>query len=156
MDIKELVLDTNIDSYFDEPLSKHCSFKIGGLADAFIMPADKEQLATIICALKKNNTRFCVIGNGTNILFDDAGFRGAIVSTQKMSSSSVTGENMTIGSGVSATQVAIKAQNNSLGGAEFLYGIPGTVGGAVYMNAGAFDSQISSIIEKSTDRKSVV
>jgi UDP-N-acetylmuramate dehydrogenase len=90
---------------------------------------------------------YIVVGNGSNILFEDAGYRGCVIFTEKMNSVAIDGNRITAGAGMSFTALASKAKTASLTGLEFAYGIPGSVGGAVVMNAGAYGVQVSDVLE---------
>ena len=131
----------------DEPLSSHSTFKVGGKADLFVAPFDREELVRTIKALAENEIKFFVIGKGSNVLFDDDGYRGAVISTEKLNRSFVDGERLHAECGASFTNLSVLAEKNSLTGLEFAYGIPGSVGGAVFMNAGAYGGEVSGVLE---------
>lgn len=122
------------------------SFKIGGAADIAIYPSSRGQLAGLIMQLMESGIRHDVFGNCTNVLFDDDGYRGAAVFTSKLRSVELEDGVIKADSGCPLSTVALYAAKNSLEGIEFAYGIPGSVGGAVFMNAGAFERQISDIL----------
>ena len=109
----------------NEPLSAHCTFKIGGPADVFVQPETEEQLCRVIALCKACDVKYYLLGNGSNILFEDAGYRGA---------------------GLKLSALCKAALDSSLTGLEFAYGIPGTVGGAVYMNAGAYGGEMKDVL----------
>ncbi len=133
----------------DEPLSSHCTFKIGGTADYFARPEDEESLTALILALKAKGIPYCVIGGGSNILFSDKGFRGVVITTQGLKNIEIKGEKMTVGSGAMLPLVSSRAQKEALDGMRFMCGIPGTVGGGIFMNAGAYGGEISDILTSS-------
>ena len=134
----------------DLPLAKHSSFKIGGCADLAAFPRTKEELASLVALAKQENIKTLVVGNATNMLFDDAGFRGLIVFTTALKRV-IWGEDFVEAeAGASLTAIAGEAARRGLSGLEFAYGIPATVGGAVYMNAGAYEAEISRILTEST------
>lgn len=133
----------------NEPMSRHTSFKIGGNARYFILPSDAETLALVINAAYDCNLSVYVLGKGTNVLFDDDGFDGAVISTLGLNSVSVDGNRIVCGAGASLTGVSKTAQENSLKGMSFAYGIPGSVGGAVFMNAGAYTGETRDILSSS-------
>lgn len=139
------------EAYLNEPLSKHSSFKIGGLARIFIEPVDLESLKNVIVFCKDNNIKNVVVGNGSNILFRDEGFDGAVIKLgNKMEKIDIRNKNQIFASaGVSLSKLAYCAMENSLTGLEFCWGIPGNVGGAIFMNAGAFGSEIKDVIVNS-------
>lgn len=141
--------ESNISFLRDEPLSRHSSFCIGGPCDAFVIPENADELKRVLGIMRDCGQKFLVLGNGSNVLFDDEGYRGAVISTQQLNFCIADGEEMTVGCGQSFTKLAHIAEQNSLSGLEFAYGIPGSVGGAVYMNAGAYGGEVSQILVSS-------
>ena len=136
---------------FNEPMKKHTTFKIGGNADIFCEPANTRELKELICFFKENSVPFAVIGNGSNLLVSDKGFRGAVIKVGSlMGSIEVTGETISAGAGALLSKLAKTALNDGLTGMERISGIPGSVGGAIYMNAGAYGSEIGDITESVT------
>ena len=133
----------------DEPLSSHCTFKIGGNADYFARPEDEASFTELIIAVKKKGIPYCVIGGGSNILFSDKGFRGIVITTQGLKNIEIDGEKMTAGSGAMLPIVSLKAQKSSLDGMRFMCGIPGSIGGGVFMNAGAYGGEFADILVSS-------
>ncbi len=133
----------------NEPMSAHTSFRIGGTADLFLIPQDEESLVSLAGMIKLTDTRAFFLGNGTNLLFSDEGYRGAVVSFAELRGIKVDGNRITAGAGASLTTVCKTARDSSLTGMETAYGIPGSVGGAVYMNAGAYGGQIADVLETS-------
>ena len=131
----------------DEKLSEYVNFKVGGPADILLIPNSKEQVIKSIKICKENNIPFYLIGNGSNILVRDGGFRGVVLSLKNVKNIYVDGEKIEVECGVMLKEVSDKAIENSLTGFEFACGIPGTIGGAVFMNAGAYDGEISKVIE---------
>ena len=128
-----------------EPLAPHTTFKIGGPAAFWCTPRDAEQMRRTLQLCRKNGVRVYLLGNGSNTLFDDAGFDGAVIDMRGLSGM----EN----SGLDTDAVRITAgagQTLGLTGLEFACGIPGTVGGAVYMNAGAYGSELKDVLESVT------
>ncbi len=140
------VLKTN------EYLRNHCSFDIGGPADVYVEPQDAESLGFIFNVLAPLGIRFIVIGRGSNLLFADEGFRGVVISTVRMTKISVDPNNgsLTADAGAALSSVAATAARSSLTGMEFAAGIPGSCGGAVFMNAGAYDCEIAQILTSSS------
>lgn len=129
----------------DEPMKNHTSFKIGGPADFLVTPRDARDISRIIKNLK--NIPYYVIGNGSNILVKDEGYRGVIIKIgNKMSKFLIEGNTITAQSGVPLGRLASKAQEAGLTGLEFASGIPGTLGGAVLMNAGAYDGEMKQVV----------
>ncbi len=145
-------LKTNgeIDYKCDYLLSKASSFHIGGTADFVVFPLTYAAMETLLKYCRDNGIYYTVVGNGSNILFSDAGFRGIIIITSKLNDISAEGCLIKAGCGVPLSVVANVALKCGLGGAEFTYGIPGTVGGAVFMNAGAYEREIKDIVESVT------
>ena len=131
----------------DEPMARHTSFKIGGPADVYVMPENTRQAAKIWMACKQSGIPITVLGDGCNILVSDAGIRGVVLATSRMNTIEVDIPNITAGSGVKLARLADAAYKAGLSGLEFASGIPGTVGGAVYMNAGAFGHDIQDVCE---------
>lgn len=137
----------------NEPMSKHTSFKIGGNADIFIEPSEIEEVRKIIEYAQKENIKLNIIGNGTNLLVKDGGIRGI---TLKPNLSKLTKEEVeegtiyTCGSSLPLTYIANEALKDNLTGLEFAYGIPGSLGGAVYMNAGAYGGEMKDVIIETT------
>lgn len=134
----------------EEPLAVHSSFKIGGAADICVFPKTDSELCAAIRTATKFGMRKMVLGNGSNVLFDDEGFRGAIIFTKMLRAKSIGGNILNASAGVTLSSVAVEARNAGLGGLEFAYGIPGSVGGAVCMNAGAYGNEMSDIIDSVT------
>ena len=127
----------------NEPLAKYSSFRTGGKAANIIFPESTEEFVTAL----RENPGAAVLGNLSNTLVLDGGIDGTVIITTKLNSVSVNGNNVTAAAGASLTSVAVAARDASLAGCEFLYGIPGTVGGGVFMNAGAYGGEIADIIE---------
>jgi UDP-N-acetylmuramate dehydrogenase len=131
-----------------EPLSRHTTFRIGGPADAFFEPAGMDDLAAGLAFLRAEGVKRFVIGQGSNLLFSDAGFRGCVVRIGKgLSAVSESGGLVEAGAGAMLNAVARRTAEKGLAGIESLAGIPGTVGGAVYMNVGAFGQWVSGALE---------
>ena len=133
----------------NEKLSAHCTFRIGGNADVFAAPSDTAELINVLEAVRESGCRYFILGRGSNILFDDAGYRGAVISTEKLTNVTFNGMTVTAECGVPLTKLAAMCGERGLSGLEFAYGIPGSVGGAVYMNAGAYGGEISQVITTS-------
>ena len=134
----------------DEPMSRHTTFRIGGPADYFVCP-DREQIAEVLAVAKKCGMAITVIGNGSNLLVGDKGIRGLVVEIgSAMNQITVDKEHITAGAGALLPQVAAKAAAAELGGMEFAAGIPGSVGGAVTMNAGAYGGEMKDILRTVT------
>lgn len=134
----------------NEPMSRHTSFKIGGNADLYIIPHDMDALIETVRILKETETKRYFLGNATNVLFDDAGFRGAVVSLGNICAIKVIENRIIAEAGASLNLVCKTARDKELSGLEFAYGIPGSIGGAVFMNAGAYGGEMSQVIAQST------
>lgn len=134
----------------DEPMSRHTTFRIGGPADYFVCP-DRVQIAEVLAVAKKCGMAITVIGNGSNLLVGDKGIRGLVVEIgSAMNQIMVDKNHITAGAGALLSQVAAKAAAAELGGMEFAAGIPGSVGGAVTMNAGAYGGEMKDILRAVT------
>ena len=138
-----------------EPLAPHTTFKIGGPAAFWCTPRDAEQLRRTLQLCRENGVRVYLLGNGSNTLFDDAGFDGAVIDMRGLSGMENSGLDtdavrITAGAGQTLGRLCSKAQTLGLTGLEFACGIPGTVGGAVYMNAGAYGSELKDVLESVT------
>lgn len=131
-------------------MSKYTAYRTGGLADIFAIPENVEQLTDILRVLKEEKIPTFVLGNCTNVLISDNGIRGGVILTHKLNDISVQGTTLTCGAGVSMAKLAAVAYEHGLGGAEAVSGIPGTVGGAVYINAGSYGTQMEDIVVSST------
>ena len=130
-----------------EPMAKHTSFRIGGPADALAQPATEAELAELLKRAAEHAVPVTLIGNGSNLLVRDKGIRGLVIKLGNMLTEiKVDGCTLTFGSGISLAMASKKAARLSLSGLEFAVGIPGTIGGAVYMNAGAYDGEMAKVV----------
>lgn len=134
----------------DEPMSRHTSFRIGGNADIFLMPDSIEKLSGVIEVLKKEKIPFTIIGKGSNLLVSDKGIEGAVICTLNINKISKNDCEITVDCGASLASLCNFARDNSLSGLEFAYGIPGSVGGAMVMNAGAYGGEMKDVALKAT------
>lgn len=148
----------------NEPLAAHCTFKIGGPADVFARPETEEQLCRAIALCRECGVKYYLLGNGSNILFEDAGYRGVVIDTTALkmgigilenvchpgAASGEVYDAVAAGAGLKLSALCAAALENGLTGLEFAYGIPGTVGGAVYMNAGAYGGEMKDVLDKVT------
>lgn len=133
----------------NEPLSKHTTFRVGGPAQILVRPNSKVSLVETMNLIKKYHLPFKVIGRGSNLLPSDRLFEGVIVKCDKgLDYIEVNGTQVTVGAGVSTILLANKVAKMSLTGLEFISGVPGSVGGAIYMNAGAYNREIKDILFK--------
>lgn len=147
---KVTALLQNIEYRFEEPLSRHTSFKIGGNAEVMVFPKTAMELAEVMKAAAFMEVKPVILGAGTNILAPDAGLRGLVVCLKDCLDGMQQLDDSTIRvmAGVTMTRAALFAANLGLSGLEFAHGIPGTVGGGVYMNAGAYGGEICQVCTK--------
>lgn len=145
----------NLSIKLSEPLSKHTFIRTGGIGDVFVKPANIEELQIIVQYSHSNNIPLTVLGKGTNVIIKDSGIRGIIVCLEKFNNISVDGDKIYCESGASIIDVSRTALEHHLTGLEFACGIPGTVGGALIMNAGAYGGEISEVLQSARvlDRK---
>ncbi len=130
-----------------EPMAGHTTFRIGGPADCFVQLENKEQLIQVQRYLRQVGMPFFILGNGSNLLVSDKGYRGIVLQIgQRMSRITVAGNIITAQAGAPMSQIARAALEHGLTGLEFASGIPGTIGGGVVMNAGAYDGELSGIV----------
>lgn len=134
----------------EEPMKSHTTFRIGGPAEFYVTPGTEEELVQTVQLCRREDVPFYVIGNGSNLLVSDGGFRGVILSTERLDRQEITKEGtkgiVTAGAGILLSRLAKEAAGKSLTGLEFAAGIPGTLGGAVVMNAGAYGSEIRDVL----------
>ena len=136
---------------FDEPMSQHTTFRIGGPADVFVMPENYEQIREVLRLCKEAKLPFFVLGNGSNLLVSDSGYRGVIIQMDRnMEEIRLDGEEIHACAGALLSSVAVAARNASLTGFEFAGGIPGTIGGAAVMNAGAYGGELKDVLKEVT------
>lgn len=129
----------------------HTSFQIGGPADALAEPVSPEEIIDIISLCKQSGTAYFVMGNGSNLLVSDDGIRGVVIKCgPKFGSVSIEGSTIEAMSGVLLSKLSNMAAHEGLSGLEFASGIPGTLGGAVYMNAGAYGGEMSQVVQATT------
>ena len=134
--------------FMEEPMKKHTTFRVGGPADVLVQP-DETALAAILALCRQYHVSYSFIGNGSNLLVGDKGIRGVVIEmTDPMGNIEVDGTKITAQAGAMLSKIANTAASNGLGGMEFAAGIPGSVGGAVVMNAGAYGGEMKDIIEK--------
>lgn len=154
-DLELYLTEREIDYIRDFPLCECSSFRIGGKADFVLRPRDYVQLCLTLDYLAEQGIRHDVFGRCTDILFDDEGYRGCVVLTGNIAGIDIKDNRISAGCGVPVTYLAQYAWKKSLSGMEFFYGIPGSVGGALYMNAGAYEHSTSEIVAESMayDRK---
>ena len=135
----------------DEPMSRHTTFRVGGPADFFVTPKAKEEVRDVVRICKEAGMPYYIIGNGSNLLVSDAGYRGVIVQIYKeMNEVKVEGDLVKAQAGALLSGIAAKALGAELSGFEFASGIPGTIGGACVMNAGAYGGEMKDVRESVT------
>ena len=132
----------------DENMSNHIHFKVGGPVDILLIPSKVNQVVETLKICKNENIPYFIIGNGSNLLVKDGGIRGVVIKLSNLLFIEVKDNTIKASSGTLLEDVSKKAVENSLTGFEFACGIPGSVGGAVFMNAGAYDSEIKNVIKE--------
>lgn len=147
----QFIKENGFDYIVDAPMNEYTTFKIGGKADILIQPKSVEELALIIENAKKYSVPVTFIGNGSNLLVLDGGIRGAVIRFgQNMAETEVDGEVITAQCGITMSRLATVAAENQLTGFEFASGIPGTLGGGIVMNAGAYKGELKDVITEVT------
>ena len=135
----------------DEPMKKHTTFRVGGNADYFVMPQNAEEVKKIVALCKDAEVPYYILGNGSNLLVGDRGYRGVIIQIYKaMNDVQIEGDRVKVQAGALLSRVGTATLEAELTGFEFAAGIPGTVGGAVVMNAGAYGGEMKDIIVNAT------
>lgn len=146
--IVEFIETNNIGKYLENvDLSKYTTYKVGGIAKLMVYPKDEKKLILLLRELKRTNTRYKVLGKGSNVLFSDKEFDGVVIKLDNFDSVQFFRNSVRAGSGVSLIYLSNLAVKKSLSGLEFATGIPGTVGGAVFMNAGAYKSDMGYVVK---------
>lgn len=151
--IKEELTSAGVFFVEGEELKKHTSFRIGGAASFFCEPQDVAQLSMILKTANSSHAPYFILGQGTNVLFADYGYKGLIIKIAKVFSNievNAARNEITVSAGTPLKEVCIAAQQAGLAGLEFAFGIPGSVGGAVYMNAGAYGGEMKDVIKQVT------
>lgn len=133
---------------FEEPMSRHTSFRVGGEAECLIQIKKEEELIKLVPYLNQIGQKYFILGNGSNLLVGDKGYRGIIISLGGgMNKIQVDGNRICVQAGALLSQTAITAREAGLSGMEFAVGIPGSIGGGIVMNAGAYDGEMKQITE---------
>jgi UDP-N-acetylmuramate dehydrogenase len=131
------------------PMQNYTSFQVGGKADLMVIPSSEEELKIILQQLSQDKLPFIVMGKGTNLLIRDGGYRGVIIRfDEAFAEIQITGTQLTAGAGASFATVARAAMENGLAGIEFASGIPGSIGGGTFMNAGAYDGEMKDVVQE--------
>ncbi len=140
--------ENQIEFFENEPMSRRTSFKAGGNSRCFVVCKNETELSKVLKTAKELKIDTFILGLGSNVLFSDEGFNGAVITLQgDFEKIEVENNIITVGAGLSLAKLANVARDNSLTGLEFSFGIPGTVGGAVFMNAGAYGGEIKDVIK---------
>ncbi|MBR3515566.1 MAG: UDP-N-acetylmuramate dehydrogenase [Lachnospiraceae bacterium] len=148
MEIYEQLKKYSDDVRRDEPMRKHTTFRVGGPADFFVSVKNKDALVEVLSFLHENKVPYFLLGNGSNLLVSDAGYRGVILQlTDELAQIAFDGETVRAGAGLQLMRLAAQAAERSLSGLEFASGIPGTLGGAIVMNAGAYGGEMVQVVE---------
>ena len=134
-------------AYENIDLKKYTTYKVGGTGRLLVIPDTTEKLIELLNYLKENNIKYKIIGNGSNLIFVND-YDGVIVKLDKLNNVQINDNEVVVGAGISLIGLALKVSRMGLKGMEFATGIPGTIGGAVYMNAGAYKEDMASIIKK--------
>lgn len=142
----DFCVDNTIEYQEKEPMKLHTSFKIGGPADIFVSVSSAEQLSLVIKKAKELSIPYFLLGKGSNLLVSDKGVEGIVINTLALNEVTVNGTKITAMCGASLASVCVAAYENSLTGLEFAFGIPGAVGGALYMNAGAYGGEMKQVV----------
>lgn len=130
----------------DEPMKNHTSFKVGGPADVLVYPTNYDMITQVIKLCKESNVNYFILGNGSNLLVKDGGIRGVVIKFAKLNKITIDGDKIIAESGAKLNDVSAAALKSSLTGFEFACGIPGSIGGATTMNAGAYDGEMSKVL----------
>lgn len=145
--LRQIVGEDNVE--VDEPMSEHTTFQIGGPADLYVIPDDPEEVRDVLAACREAEVHSFVLGLGSDLLVADEGYRGVVVDlSQALTNVTFEDEEMTCEAGVSLKEASEMACELGLSGLEFACGIPGTVGGACFMNAGAYDGCVADVLKE--------
>jgi UDP-N-acetylmuramate dehydrogenase len=131
----------------DEPLYKHTTYRVGGPADVYVEASDLKDIEVTVQYALENNIKYLVLGNGSNVLINDKQFEGIVIATKKLNSYEIDGTGIYAMCGVNLISLANTTAKHGLSGLEFASGIPGCVGGSVFMNAGAYKKSMSDVVD---------
>ena len=145
--IKSFIKDNNLEYYEDISLKKYNSYKLDVISKYLVFPKDEMELSLLITFLKSNDIKHIVLGNGSNVIFSCDYYDGVVVRLDKLNSLEIDGEYVNVGAGYSLVKLAMIAVDKELSGLEFASGIPGFVGASVAMNAGAYNSSLSDVLD---------
>ena len=144
--LKLIAGDSNVRC--DEPMSSHCTFRAGGTAKYYVIPDEYKKVRDVLRLCVEENIPYYVIGNGSNLLVQDDGFDGVIIEIDSaLAKIEINGNEIVAKAGAKLSKIAVKALNESLTGFEFAHGIPGNLGGAVMMNAGAYGGEMKDVLK---------
>jgi len=146
--IKKILEDKSIGKILEnESLKKYNTYKIGGIAKLIVFPESVEKLVELLHIIKDNNIKYKVIGKGSNLIFSSKEYDGIIIKLDNLDKLEIDGTKIVVGAGYSLVKLSLETAKIGLSGLEFAAGIPGTIGGSVFMNAGAYKNDMSEIIE---------
>lgn len=135
--------------FLNEPMTKHTTFRVGGQADVLVKPGSREEIMQVINICQQSKQSWMVIGSGSNLLVREGGIRGVVIELgANFRAYKINGDTITAAAGIRLSSLSRKAAEHELSGLEFAEGIPGSLGGAVFMNAGAYDGEMSQVVEK--------
>ncbi|MEQ2637505.1 UDP-N-acetylmuramate dehydrogenase [Paratractidigestivibacter faecalis] len=144
--LRSIVGEENV--LVDEPMSEHTTFEVGGPADLFVTPEDIDEVREVVSAVRESGENYFLLGRGSDLLVSDAGFRGVIIALECLMGVSVDDDEMCCQAGIDLREASEMACELGLSGLEFACGIPGSVGGACYMNAGAYDGCMADVLKE--------
>jgi len=145
--IRNFINQNQIEYYENANLKRYNTYRLETICKYLVFPKNKEELRILIKELSKNEEKYLVLGNGSNVIFKNAYYDGVIILLNKLNNLTITGEILQVGAGYSLPKLAIETANRGLTGLEFASGIPGFVGASIAMNAGAYNSSMSEVIE---------
>ena len=148
MSFNEFCCQNKIEIKVNECMKNHTSFKIGGNADFFVRVKDLTELKKVILKARELQLPYFILGKGSNLLVSDKGIEGVVISLSNLNGIEVKGDEIIAFAGANLAAVCVSALENELSGMEFAYGIPGSIGGALYMNAGAYGGEMSQIVSE--------
>lgn len=132
----------------DEPLKKYNTYKIGGIAKCIVFPKNEKKLIELLKIIKDNNIKYKVIGKGSNLIFSSKDYDGILIRLDEFNDLKIDDIKIVVGAGYSLMKLALEMTKKGLSGLEFATGIPGSIGGAIYMNAGAYNSDMGYIVSE--------
>ena len=145
--LSKIFKDNNIELFIDEPLKKHTNYKVGGRADMLLYPKSVEELKLILSEVDRTPYQLTILGRGSNLLISDHGIRGIVIKLDNLNAvKKIDDVTYELESGVSMVSVSVDFAKKGLTGMEFASGIPGNVGGSIYMNAGAHGSDMQKVL----------